>query len=159
MKRVLTIGTFDMLHPGHIELLEGCRALGDEVYVAVNRGEFVQRFKGREPVIPLWGRMLMLKSLRQVDHVLVNMGDEQASKAIAAVGPQVIAVGSDWQGKDYLRQLGVTERWLDERGITVVYVPRTTEFSTTHLRELAYIGDRELQRAPAGDAGDFAADA
>lgn len=150
MKRVLTIGTFDLLHPGHIELLEGCRELADGpfqglpptasrgmVVVAVNREAFVRRFKGKDPIVPLWGRMLMLSSLRQVDNVIVNMGDEQASTVIAAVGPDVIAIGSDWLGKDYLGQLGVTQDWLDQRQIEIVYIPRTTTFSTTGLRATA----------------------
>jgi glycerol-3-phosphate cytidylyltransferase len=141
---VLTIGTFDRLHVGHLELLSACRSLaGPEgiVSVAVNRDEFVERFKGVTPQ-PLEHRVEMLRALRIVDRVVVNVGDEDARLVIEAVSPDVLAIGADWldPGHDerrYFRQLGVTPEWMAEHDLRVTYVPRTRGVSSSALRATA----------------------
>jgi glycerol-3-phosphate cytidylyltransferase len=141
---VLTIGTFDRLHVGHLELLAACRHLvGPQgvVSVAVNRDEFVQRFKGVTPQL-LAHRVEMLNALRLVDRVYVNVGDEDARQVIDAVMPDALAIGDDWldAGHDerrYLRQLGVTAEWMAERDLRVAYIPRTRGVSSTALRATA----------------------
>jgi glycerol-3-phosphate cytidylyltransferase len=138
---VLTIGTFDRLHVGHLELLSACRSLaGPEgiVTVAVNTSEFVQRFKGVTPQ-PLEHRVEMLWALRMVDCVWINVGDEDARPVIEAVSPDILAIGADWldPGHDerrYFRQLGVTPEWMAEHDLRVSYVPRTRGVSSTALR-------------------------
>lgn len=137
MTVVLAIGTFDSLHKGHLELLRACRALaGDgQVVVAVNDDDFVARFKGRRPLFALADRMEMVGAVRWVDSVCRNVGAEMADRVIAQVRPDVLAVGDDWAPpKDYLAQLNVSRRWLDDHGVRVVFVPRTTGESTTAIR-------------------------
>ncbi len=134
---VLTIGTFDLLHVGHIELLRACRRLAGldgHVVVAVNSDAFVERFKGRAPVQSQHDRMEMLRNIRGVDLVVRNTGDEYAGTVIGRYPRSILAVGDDWQGKDYLGQLHVTQAFLDERGVRIEYVPRTTGESTTSIR-------------------------
>ena len=142
---VLTIGTFDRIHVGHLELLDGCRQLvgsiNGTVSVAVNRDEFVKRFKGATPQ-PLEHRIEMLEALRVVDRVYVNVGDEDASQVIDAIRPDALAIGDDWldPGHDerrYLAQLGITSEWLLERGLGITYVPRTRGVSSSALRAMA----------------------
>jgi glycerol-3-phosphate cytidylyltransferase len=141
---VLTIGTFDRLHVGHLELLAACRSLaGPEgtVSVAVNHDEFVTRFKGVKPQ-PLAHRLEMLRALRVVDAVMVNLGDEDARPVIELVSPDILAIGADWldPGHDerrYFRQLGVTPEWMAARGLRVTYVPRTRGVSSSALRATA----------------------
>lgn len=142
--RVLTIGTFDILHPGHLELLAECRRLaaGGPVFVGVNRDEFVQRYKGRLPSQPLAHRMEILGALRDVDAVAINTGDEDSAPLIEACEPDIIAIGDDWLDPDdderrYLRQLGITRDFLTDRGIRIEYVPRTRGLSSTALRAVS----------------------
>jgi glycerol-3-phosphate cytidylyltransferase len=141
---ILTIGTFDLLHPGHLELLASCRyqARDGKVWVGVNRDEFVERYKGRAPTQTLDHRLEILRALRDIDGVFVNVGDEDARVLIGAVRPDRLAIGDDWldPGHDerrYFRQLGVTENWMAEHGLKVIYVPRTRGVSTTQLRGAA----------------------
>lgn len=137
---VYTGGTFDGLHVGHLELLAGCRSLAGprgRVVVALNRDEFISRFKGRIPLHPYEHRRELLEACRDVDVVVCNTGDEDSTVAIAVVQPNVIAIGDDWKDRDYLGQLGVTQAWLDERGIQVIYLERTRGVSTTALLEQA----------------------
>jgi glycerol-3-phosphate cytidylyltransferase len=138
--RVLTLGTFDLFHAGHVELLEACRALagdGGWVMAAVNTDEFVESFKGKRPVVDLEGRADVVYACRHVDDVYLNGGGKEQVDIISSAKPDIIAVGDDWQDRDYLGQLGVTQDWLDERGIRIVYVPRTTGRSTTRIRQAA----------------------
>lgn len=142
--RALTIGTFDMLHVGHLELIAETRSIAGpmgEVWVGVNRDEFVARYKGRPPVLGLGSRIEMLAALRDVDHVFVNAGDENAGLLIDAVRPDVLTIGDDWldEGHDerrYFAQLGVTADWMQARGLRVQYVPRTRGTASSALRVL-----------------------
>lgn len=136
-KTVLTLGTFDMLHVGHLELFREARNLanGGTVVVAVNRDRFVERFKGKRPVIPYQQRHEMVQACRDVDLAVCNTGDESAWPTIMVIEPDLIVVGDDWRDRDYLGQLNVQQEWLDECGIRVVYVPRTTGQSSTAVRE------------------------
>lgn len=138
---VLTIGTFDALHVGHLELLDGCRyqAGTGQVWVGVNTDAFVARYKHHPPLQTLEHRVAILRSLRIVDGVFVNVGDEDARVLIDCVRPDVLAIGDDWLDPDhderrYFAQLGVTRDWMDARGLRVVYIPRTTGVSTSALR-------------------------
>lgn len=137
---ILTIGTFDLLHDGHRELFRESAKFG-RVIAAVNRDEFVHRYKGRYPEQDLTTRLLTVDNEDDVEIALVNVGDENAKVIIEAVYPDLITIGDDWldEGGDeerYLQQLGVTKGWLDSRSLEVYYVPRTTGLSTTKLREV-----------------------
>jgi glycerol-3-phosphate cytidylyltransferase len=141
---LLTIGTFDGLHVGHLELLSECRRLipDGSLYVGVNSDEFVERYKGHAPRQPLAHRIELLRSLRSVDGVFANIGAEDSGVLIDAIRPDMLAIGDDWldPGHDqrrYLAQLGVTLDWLHERGLLIQYIPRTRGVSSTALRGAA----------------------
>jgi cytidyltransferase-like protein len=138
MTVILTIGTFDLVHKGHLELLRACRDMAGEdgqVVVAVNDDDFVARFKGHPTIVPMADRMELVGAIRYVDAVCRNTGAEFADRVIAEVLPDILAVGDDWAPPaDYLGQLHVSQRWLDDHGVRIVYVPRTTGESSTRLR-------------------------
>lgn len=144
--RILTIGTFDLIHVGHVELFARMKESSHraKVFVSVNSDEFVERFKGRKPVIPQIERIEMVGSIRWVDYAFPNYAHENALTIIDDVQPERLAIGSDWQDKDYLGQLNVTKEQLIERGLWPIwYVPRTTGVSSTLIRS----------RLPAGALG------
>ena len=135
---VLTIGTFDLFHAGHVELLQECRKLAGPsgfVYVGVNTDEFVKRFKGVTTSYNLDERLYILRAIKYVDFVGINDGDEDAWPMIQKVKPDIIAIGDDWRDRDYLAQLHVTEQQLKSVGAVVNYIPRTTGQSSSRIRE------------------------
>lgn len=124
-------GTFDCLHVGHLRLLEFAGQLGS-VWVSLNTDEFAERYK-RRPVYSLEDRIRIVESLRQVDEVIVNTGCEDSKPAILECAPTFLVHGDDWTGQSYLDQLGVDEKWLEQRGIQLVYAPYTRGVSTTDI--------------------------
>lgn len=144
---VLSLGTFDLFHEGHRELLHACCDLvgpSGKVIVGLNTDAFVERYKGQLPVEPWDWRARHLRDSGLVDLVVCNLGDEDSGLAIDVIRPDVLAIGADWYDADayepearYLAQLGVTREWLDERRLHVEYVPRTTGQSTSKLRASA----------------------
>lgn len=132
---VLTLGTFDTLHLGHLHLFETCAVLagiGGTVTVSVNTDEFVTRYKAG-PLMTYEERAAVIRALRVVDEVVLNDGTDQAA-LIETVSPDLIAIGSDWATRDYYGQLGITQDWLDERGIVLAYVPRVGGWSSTNVK-------------------------
>jgi glycerol-3-phosphate cytidylyltransferase len=132
-QRVLTIGTFDLLHPGHVAFLRQASWLG-QLTVAVNRDEFVQRFKGTSPIMCLEERMTMLRAIRYVDQVVVNEGDERGGQTIQKLAPSLLAIGSDWAKRDYMAQLNIDIGWLECQHIGLVYLPYTYGVSTSQIK-------------------------
>lgn len=133
---VLTLGTFDLFHAGHVNLLARCRILAGRrglVVVALNPDEFIAEYKGSPPVISYLHRYSVVSACRYVDRVIRGSGAD-SKPAIESVGPDIIAVGSDWESKDYLAQLDVTEQWLSERGISIEYLPYTPHISSTQIK-------------------------
>lgn len=130
-RRVVTVGTFDLLHDGHINILRHCAFLGD-VTVGLNTDEFVESYKGQPPVMPFETRRTVLLALKSVTSVIPCDGDGAA--CVARAVPDYVVVGSDWARKDYYRQMGFDQDWLDDRGITLCYVPYTKSISTTGIR-------------------------
>lgn len=93
---VFTNGCYDLLHPGHVELLERARGLGDALLVAINTDESVRRLKGPErPIIPAAERAELLAALRVVDAVALFHEDTPAA-IIAELLPDVLVKGADW---------------------------------------------------------------
>lgn len=138
MTVVLTMGTLDLPHPGHIALLRECRYLAGpdgRVVVGVSTDAFVRQWKGKTPVMTCAQRMEVVAAVRYVDEVIENDGVDQPG-LIEAVRPQFIAIGDDWRPRNYHAQLGITPAWLDERGIRLVYVrhEHTDDVSTSALR-------------------------
>lgn len=131
---VLTIGTFDLLHRGHIDLFMFCKNLAGEngkVVVGVNTDEFVRFYKGKAPIINTTHRMDMVRSIRWVDEVVVNKGDEDCKVIIDQIRPQFLVVGSDWLEKDYLKQTDLSRKYLEDMMITLVYTPRFYDSSSS----------------------------
>lgn len=128
---VLAIGTFDLFHYGHVRLLERASRIG-VVAVALNSDDFAERYK-RRPVMTLDERMEVVAACEHVEWVTVNEGDEDSKPVILRIKPTYIVHGDDWQGKSFLEQLGVTEEWLEERHISVVYLSYTDDISTADI--------------------------
>ncbi len=129
MKRVITYGTYDLLHWGHIRLLKRARALGDYLIVALSTDE-INEFKGKKAYHSYQERKLMLESIRFVDLVIPESDWGQKRSDITKYEVDVFAIGDDWKGKfDYLNDL-----------CEVVYLPRTEGVSTTKIK-------RDLEQA------------
>lgn len=130
---VYTGGTFDLVHSGHVNFLRQCAEIG-QVTVALNTDEFIKSYKGKPPIMTYSERQAVLWELRCVHEVIANEGGADSTIAIESVEPDVIAIGSDWARKDYYKQMGFTQDWLDERNIMLLYIPYTQGISTTELK-------------------------
>jgi cytidyltransferase-like protein len=128
MSKVLTIGTFDPLHYGHIDLLGRCSGMGS-LTVGVNSDEFVKTFKAA-PIMNQGERSLAIMGLGYPTVLNHSAGKE----LIEHVRPDILAVGSDWARKDYLKQIGVTQDWLDSMNIILAYIPRRLDISSTEIK-------------------------
>jgi glycerol-3-phosphate cytidylyltransferase len=124
-RTVITFGTFDVLHVGHIRVLERARALGDRLVVGVSADDLNVSKKGRSSVFTQDERLEIVGSLRVVDEVFVEESLELKREYVLKYGADVLAMGNDWEGKfDFLRDI-----------CEVVYFPRTPSISTTALIE------------------------
>ncbi len=125
MKRVITYGTFDLLHYGHINILRRARELGDYLIVAVSTDDFNQTEKQKRCYFPYEQRRALVESVRYVDLVIPESTWDQKQSDIRKYGVDVLVMGDDWTGKfDFLR----------DEGVEVVYLPRTPEISTTQIK-------------------------
>jgi glycerol-3-phosphate cytidylyltransferase len=131
---VYTGGTFDLPHPGHYRLLERAADFG-KVVVALNTDEFIYNYKGKYPVLTYNEREEILMACKWVDRVIPNFGGEDSTISIEMVKPDYIIIGSDWARRDYYKQMGFTQDWLDERGIGLIYVPYTKGISSTDIKK------------------------
>lgn len=137
------MGTFDLIHPGHISLLNHCRQIAGpdgKVIATVNRDEFVERYKGHAPIQSLPHRLESVRACRFVDAAVVNIGDEDSRPVIEVVAPTCLAIGSDWLDDQhdqtrYFAQLGVTVEWMQQRKLWVEYIRRTRGQSSSRIRE------------------------
>ncbi len=134
---VYTGGTFDLFHSGHVNLLKRCRevaGLDGKVVVSLNADDFIWQFKNKRPVCSEAERIEVLLACKYVDEVVMNVGGQDSRIAIDLVNPNYIVVGSDWAEKDYYSQMSFDQKWLDDRGIGLVYVPYTKTISSTDIR-------------------------
>ena len=130
---VYTVGTFDMLHVGHLAILEQCRSLGDDVVVGVASDSVVNSYKPYAPVIPLDQRQEMLEALRCVDRVRPYYELEYLS-ACKELNVDIFVIGEDWGTKPHNIDV---EEYLKSQGkkiVQVLYNPRTS--STTIKRDV-----------------------
>ena len=124
MKRIITYGTFDLLHYGHINLLRRARALGDYLIVALSSDSFNEK-KGKKCFFPFEERKKLLESIRYVDLVIPEESWEQKESDARLYKTDILVMGDDWRGKfDYLSPI-----------CEVVYLGRTPEISTTKIKE------------------------
>lgn len=125
MKRVITYGTYDLLHYGHINLLERAKKLGDYLIVGLSTDEFNWNEKNKKCYFSYDERKRMLEALRAVDLVIPEENWEQKRTDVHLYQADVFVIGDDWKGKfDFLK----------EEGVEVVYLPRTPEISTTQIK-------------------------
>ena len=124
-KTVITFGTFDVFHIGHLRVLERAAALGDRLVVGVSSDELNFRKKGREPVFTQAERLRLVAALRVVDEVFLEESMERKREYIVDHRASVLVMGDDWAGR------------FDEFDdvCTVVYLPRTPSISTTAISE------------------------
>lgn len=122
-KTVLTYGTYDLLHKGHILLLERAKRLGDRLIVGLSTDAF-NRVKNKECVYPYEDRFLILSAIKYVDQVIPEESWDQKVDDIRRHGVDVFVMGDDWQGKfDFLSE-----------HCEVVYLPRTPGISSTQIK-------------------------
>jgi choline-phosphate cytidylyltransferase len=129
--RVVTFGTFDVFHAGHLRLLERAAALGDELLVGISSDELNVSKKGRAPVYALADRMAIVRALRCVDGVFVEHSLDAKRDYLVEHRADVLVMGDDWAGR--FDELADTCR--------VVYLPRTPSVSTTAIIEQIRSGD------------------
>ncbi|MDQ0185713.1 glycerol-3-phosphate cytidylyltransferase [Cytobacillus sp. FSL W7-1323] len=123
MKKVLTYGTFDLLHWGHINLLKRAKDLGDHLTVAISSDEF-NKIKGKEAYHSFENRKMILESIRYVDKVIAEDNWDQKVQDVINNDIDVFVMGDDWEGKfDFL-----------EEYCEVVYLPRTVGISTSKIK-------------------------
>ena len=125
MKRIITYGTFDLLHYGHINLLRRAKALGDYLVVALSTDEFNWDQKQKKCYFSYEQRKALLEAIRYVDLVIPEENWDQKRSDVRTYGIDTFVIGDDWTGKfDFLK----------EEGVEVVYLPRTPEISTTQIK-------------------------
>ncbi len=125
-KRVITYGTFDMFHIGHLKLLQRLKQLanGGELIVAVSTDEFNAQ-KGKKVLIPYEQRAEIVNNIKCVDKVIPENSWEQKVEDIKQYNIDIFAIGDDWRGKfDFLKNY-----------CEVIYLPRTKDISTTQLKK------------------------
>ena len=124
MKKVITYGTYDLFHVGHLNLLKRAKELGDYLIVAVSSDEFNAQ-KGKKCKIKDTDRMAIVEAIKYVDKVIPETSWDQKIEDVKKYGIDVFVMGDDWKGKfDFLKDY-----------CEVVYLPRTKGISTTQLKE------------------------
>lgn len=125
MKRVITYGTFDLLHYGHINLLKRARELGDYLIVALSTDGFNRDSKHKVSYFSYEERKRLLEAIRYVDLVIPEESWDQKARDVREYHVDTFVMGDDWAGKfDFLAP-----------ECEVVYLPRTPEISTTKLKQ------------------------
>ena len=136
MKRVITYGTFDLLHYGHINLLRRAKALGDYLIVAISTDEFNWNQKHKRCYFTYEQRKALVEAVRYVDLVIPEENWQQTRGDMREYHSDTFVMGDDWAGKfDFLK----------EEGVEVVYLPRTPEISSNQMKH-------DLSGAGAGES-------
>lgn len=124
-KTVLTYGTFDLFHIGHLNILKRLKERGDHLIVGVSTDEF-NAVKGKKPIVPFGQRIEIVRSIRYVDEAIPEDNWAQKRLDIDKYGVKVFGIGDDWRGKfDDL-----------EDKVEVIYLPRTSGISTTEMKRV-----------------------
>jgi len=139
-KRVITYGTFDMFHIGHLELLKRLKNYGDELIVGISTDEF-NELKGKKTIIPYEQRVAIVEAIRYVDLVIPENSWEQKIDDIKKYNIDIFIMGDDWKGEfDFLKEY-----------CEVLYIPRTEGISSTELKStlktISSINIKELNQA------------
>ena len=124
MKTIITYGTFDLFHVGHLNLLKRAKALGDKLIVALSTDEFNLNMKNKVTAIPYEDRKTILEALRCVDLVIPENNWEQKVTDVQEHDVSIFVMGNDWEGKfDFLSPY-----------CRVHYLPRTEQISSTEIK-------------------------
>lgn len=126
MKRVITYGTFDLLHYGHISLLSRAKSLGDYLIVALSTDEFNLNNKNKSCYFDYDKRKQLVEAIRFVDLVIPETCWEQKNTDIQRYDIDTFVMGDDWQGEF---------DWLGAEGCEVVYLARTPEVSSSQIKK------------------------
>ena len=125
MKKVITYGTYDLLHYGHVNLLQRAKELGDYLIVAVSTDEFNWNKKQKKCYFSYEERKRLVEAIRYVDLVIPEEDWEQKISDVKEFKVDTFVIGDDWEGKfDFLKDY-----------CEVVYLPRTPEISTTQIKQ------------------------
>ena len=125
MRKVITYGTYDLLHYGHVKLLQRAKALGDYLIVALSTDEFNWNEKQKKCYFSYEERKSLLEAIRYVDLVIPEESWEQKISDVKEFKVDTFVIGDDWEGKfDFLKEY-----------CDVVYLPRTPEISTTQIKK------------------------
>ncbi len=129
MKRVITYGTFDLLHYGHINLLCRAKALGDYLVVVLSSDDFNWNEKHKKTYFSYEQRKQLLEAIRYVDLVIPETNWQQKRTDVHEYHIDTFVMGDDWKGKfDFLK----------EEGVDVIYLPRTPEISSSQIKKDLY---------------------
>ena len=124
MKKILTYGTFDLLHYGHINLLKRAKEMGDYLIVGLSTDEF-NALKDKKSYYSFEHRKMILEAIRYVDEVIPENSWDQKIEDVKKYDIDVFVMGDDWEGKfDFLKDY-----------CEVIYLPRTPEISTTKIKK------------------------
>lgn len=127
MKRVITFGTFDVFHIGHVNILERAAQLGDYLIVGVSSDALSFKKKQRYPLYSQDDRVKIISAMRCVDEVFIEESLEDKARYIEMKNADLLVMGDDWEGRfDWVKP------WCE-----VVYLPRTPSISTTEIIEIA----------------------
>lgn len=134
MKKVITYGTFDLIHSGHINLLRRAKEMGDYLVVAISTDKF-NAIKNKKAYHTFEDRKMILESIRYVDEVILEKNWNQKIDDIKNQQIDVFVMGDDWKGKfDFLKDY-----------CKVVYLPRTAGISTSKIKRALFKGLRRKQ--------------
>ena len=129
MKKVITYGTFDLLHYGHINLLKRAKSLGDYLIVVLSTDEFNWNSKQKKCYFSYEERKSLIEAIRYVDLVIPEESWEQKIEDVKEFKVDTFVIGDDWKGKfDFLK----------EEGVDVVYLPRAPEISSSKIKNDLY---------------------
>ena len=124
--KIITFGTFDVFHVGHVNILERAKLHGDHLIVGVSSDKLNVSKKGRPPIYSEYDRQHIIRSMRCVDDVFLEESLELKADYIKYYNADILIMGDDWQGKfDYLNDI-----------CQVIYLPRTPSISTTEIIEV-----------------------
>lgn len=126
VKTIITFGTFDIFHVGHLAILQRAKALGDRLVVGVSSDRLNLQKKQRNPIYSESERIAILRNIKDVDDVFLEESLEEKAKYIQNYRADILAMGDDWEGHfDHFRDI-----------CEVVYFPRTPSISTTEIIEI-----------------------
>lgn len=126
MKTIITFGTFDIFHVGHLAILQRAKALSDRLVVGVSSDRLNLQKKQRNPIYSESERIAILRNIKDVDDVFLEESLEEKAKYIQNYRADILAMGDDWEGHfDHFRDI-----------CEVVYFPRTPSISTTEIIEI-----------------------